>query len=472
LPLYFALVAAFGALAAFLLVRRAAEGSFRSFVFSGDAAKAAVYAGLLADFYAQRGGWDGAQAFLDDIPELVYLTLDQRLRPEAADSPLAASTPEAVRGLLADRVVLADASGVIVADTAAVLAGSVHPADHLALGVPVAAGGVRRGTVLVGSMVDSSLTGVQTAFLAAAAASLVGATALAALGALALGLALSVRLLRPIAALAAGVRGVSAGGARPPLAVEGDDELADLAVAFNAMVRDLDRLAAARRRLLADSAHELRTPVTLIRGNLEAMLDGVYPRDDAAIRAVLDETLRLAGLIDALRELEGLESGELAVRPVRLDLYAAVRRAADRFAAAAAERGLGLECAPEPDAPPLPVAADPLRLDQVLDNLVGNALRYTPPGGLVRLSAGAAPAGWAELAVDDSGPGIPEAERERVFERFYRLEASRAADSGGRGLGLAIAAEIVKTHGGTIAAGASALGGARFEVRLPRLPPG
>ena len=439
LPLFFFLVIAVGAASTFLLVRYTTRNAFRTFVYSGDAEKAEAYAAVLADFWAEGGGWDGVQAFLDEIPHPV----------------------------LSDRIVVADAAGVVVADTASAYLGTLHPRSHLSHGVPVSSGGAVRGTVLVGSMVDSSLTGQAEAFLASVGLSILWATALSAALALILGLLLSSRISGPLSALDAAVRSVASGELSAAVSVSGDDELSALAASFNAMTAELARAEDAKKRLIADAAHELRTPVTLIRGTVEAMLDGVFPTDAGTLRSVHEETLRLSRLIDTLRELELIDSGRLSLELEAVDLGETARRAAALFASAAAEKGVDLSVAVS-DPPPPPARADYLRLEEVVYNLLSNALAYTPQGGAVRVSAlrveGPLP---VRLLVEDSGPGIPENERERVFARFYRLDKSRSAARGGRGLGLAIASEIVEAHGGSIAAGESALGGAAFAVELP-----
>jgi len=230
------------------------------------------------------------------------------------------------------------------------------------------------------------------------------------------------------------------------------------------MTEELRRLDDAKRRIIADSAHELRTPVTLVRGTLEAMLDGVFPMDEANLRSVYDETMRLSRLIDMLRELELIDSGELSLDIAEIELGPVLEKAANLFKRQAAEKGISLSVE-HPSRPPT-VRADALRLDEVLYNLIANAIKYTPKGGSVSLSAGRND-GLASIRVDDSGPGIAEAERAMVFERFYRTDKSRAQDSGGRGLGLSIAQEIVKAHGGSIRVEGSRLGGSSFVVTLP-----
>lgn len=462
LLLFFAIVALSAGAATFALVRGATEAEFRSFVFSGDAEKARIYAGMLGDYYAGRSGWEGLQDFLSDMPTFVHSERDDG--GGAAPAGEAGRPAAALRTLPADRIAVADSDGLIVADNSGKLIGTVHPAGHLSLGIPIMSGTGRVGTVLVGSMIDSTFTGEDERFLARVMRS----TALAVLASMALavllGLALSGRITRPLAILERAARRIAGGDFTAAVPVSGRDEIASLSASFNAMAGDLRRLEDARRRIIADSAHELRTPVTLVRGTLEAMLDGVFPVDEAGLRSVYDETMRLSRLIETLRELELIDSGELRLELARVELGPALEKAASLFKPQAGEKdiALGLDL---PERPPA-VMADALRLDEVLYNLIGNAIKYAPRGGSVSLSA-RREGGRASIRVDDSGPGIPEAERDKVFERFYRTDKSRAQDSGGRGLGLSIAQEIVKAHGGSIRIEDSALGGSSFVVTLP-----
>jgi signal transduction histidine kinase len=250
--------------------------------------------------------------------------------------------------------------------------------------------------------------------------------------------------------------------------VSGRDEVASLSASFNAMTGELRRLDEAKRRIIADSAHELRTPVTLIRGSLEAMIDGVFPMDLNTIRSVYDETMRLSRLIEMLRELELIDSGELKLSLDDIDVLPALEKAANLFKTSSGEKDIKIEVA-DRGAGALAVRVDALRFDEVLYNLIENAIKYSPRGGKVDLTV-RREGPSVLISVDDSGPGIPASEREKVFERFYRMDKSRAQDSGGRGLGLSIAYEIVKAHGGSIRIEDSPLGGASFVVTLSRAP--
>ena len=485
LSLFFCAVILVGALSSLILVRLTTENLFRSFVFTGDAAKAKAYATILSEYYSANHGWENVQTFLSEIPTQVFLTLEESIRSAKGDvagfagggkasgddragdgqvATIAAYPYETIWNLLADRVAVADLRGVIVADSSGKLLGTVHPARHLAHGYPITADFEKVGTVLVGSMVDSSLSGVDERFLDSVSASILWATLGASLIALLMGLLFTRRVTLPLASLNAAARRVASGDLSTPVEIRSNDELAELSVSFNTMTEELRRLEEAKKRIIADAAHELRTPVTLLQGTVEAMIDGVYPLDPATLRSMHEETIRLSRLIDSLRELETIESGELELDLKEVDVLEIARKAVSFFTAQASAKGIELSIAEGGSGNPR-LVADGLRLGEVVYNLISNAIKYSPQGSEVRVSVRADSA-FVCIAVEDSGPGIPENERERIFERFYRIDRSRAQDSGGRGLGLAIASEIVKAHGGRIEVGESELGGAAFVVKL------
>ena len=224
----------------------------------------------------------------------------------------------------------------------------------------------------------------------------------------------------------------------------GPGEMRGLGRAFNGMAERLESEDATRRRLLADVSHELRTPLAVIQGNLEALLDGVYPPDEAHLTPILEETRVLERLIDDLRTLSLAESGALPLHREPTDPAVLLEDVAAAHRARAAESRVEVRLDTHDALPTIDV--DAVRMRQVLSNLVDNAVRAMPDGGSIMLSAARRETGVV-LAVTDDGPGIPADLRESVFERFTKSETSR-----GSGLGLAIARAIVEAHGGGIAA--------------------
>ena len=241
---------------------------------------------------------------------------------------------------------------------------------------------------------------------------------------------------------------------------KGPREVRSLARAFNNMASRLHITDEQRRELLADVTHELRTPLTVVQGNLEGMLDGVYPADEANLRSLLEETNILSRLVEDLRTLALAESGALQLTKEPSDLSMLIRDTLAAFQAQADAAGVTLVAEASSDLPWLDL--DPGRIRQVLSNLVANALRYTPAGGGIHVRYRQAE-GKALLDVQDSGPGISADELPHVFERFYK-----STDSGGMGLGLAIARHLVEAHGGTIRAESAPGAGTTIRINLPR----
>lgn len=278
-------------------------------------------------------------------------------------------------------------------------------------------------------------------------------------------------MIRPLREMAAAAQTIAKGRYGLRVTATSRDEVGELARAFNAMAADLAEVDRQRRDLVANVSHELRTPIAGLQAVLENVADGVSPPDLDTLGTALAQTQRLGRLVAQLLDLSRLDSGARLIEPENLDLASLCRQAVSE--ASIARDDVTVESAVPPGTV---LAADPALLAQVLANLLDNAVRHSPPGGRVRVETRAAgPA--LEISVVDDGPGIPPGERARVFERFSRLDAGRAADAGGAGLGLAIAKEIAELHGGTITVadpppaavnGHRPAGGCRMVVALPR----
>ncbi|MGY4644748.1 HAMP domain-containing sensor histidine kinase [Cellulomonas sp. URHB0016] len=316
-------------------------------------------------------------------------------------------------------------------------------------------------------MQGPGVTHAEEAFTSAFALSLAVALLAALAASFAVSVVLTRRIGRSLTSLTAAARRVGAGHYDAPVTSAGlGTEFDELAASFSAMARRLAEGERLRTRLLADVAHEVRTPVSTIDAYLEAVEDGVQPLDDATVRLLREQGRRLTRLADDLAAVTRAESGDLVLDMARTsaaDLVgSAVRAGAERAAAA----GVHLAGDAAPGAPDVDV--DVHRLAQVLDNLVTNAVRHTPRGGHVTLSAEADRAGCLVVRVSDDGEGIGAAHLPHVFERFYRADTARDRARGGSGIGLAISKALVEAHGGTIAADSPGLGsGATFTVVLP-----
>jgi two-component system, OmpR family, sensor kinase len=330
--------------------------------------------------------------------------------------------------------------------------------------MPVERGGRVVADIGIGesaAAISRAQDGVSRTFLFAGTAAL--------LAAIALGFAFATGLSRPLRRMAATAAQVRAGDLSQRIGSRRGprDEVRVLADAFDRMLDRLEDAFARQRGFVADASHELRTPLTVIRGQLEVLArQDVVTRND--VRHVDDvvrtEVLRMERLVEDLLLLARADEGEL-LRPAELELRPFVVELFDSLTLTA-DRCFELGALPEGT-----LRADEDRLAQVVRNLARNAVEHTGPGGLVRLTVVPRARGWIELALEDDGPGIPSAQRDRVFDRFHRTDSARARREGGAGLGLAIARAIVEAHGGRISAGVSPEGGARVAFELPGFQP-
>jgi signal transduction histidine kinase len=279
-----------------------------------------------------------------------------------------------------------------------------------------------------------------------------------------LGVVVARHLTAPLRKMSAAATRIGRGDLDQHVPVASDDELGNLARAFNAMATSLQRLEESRRHLVADIAHELGTPLAVLQANLEGMLDGVVEVTPDRLAALHTQVRLLARLVEDLRDLSLAQAGKLVLKRAPVDVGAVVAEAVAVVGPHADEKGVRLRTQVATGGPA--VAADRDRLLQVVHNLLDNAIRHTPAGGTVTVGLETG-RGEVRLSVRDTGPGIPPQELERVFDRFTRLDPARARGSGGAGLGLAIVRTLVEAHGGRVWATSRVGEGSTFTVALP-----
>jgi len=284
--------------------------------------------------------------------------------------------------------------------------------------------------------------------------------------AMVLGAILGTAMLRRIRAVAAGARQLAKGDYQARVVLKGRDELTELAEDFNQLALTLERSEALRRGAMADVSHELRTPLAVARAELDALIDGIRPCSKERLEQLHGRLLTLGRLLDDLYDLALSDSGALNYRFEPLDLSAILRSAIADREADCADKEIALRLQIDGD---LRMEGDPGRLRQVLDNLLANSLRYTDAGGFIRITAIGANDG-IRISIADTPPGVEPAALERLFDRFYRVEASRSRAKGGVGLGLAICRSIVEAHRGSISARAADCGGLAIQIRFSPMP--
>lgn len=440
LTIAFLLLAAVGVSVVALLANQATARSFRRFLDEDQAQQWRSLQADLADYYAGRGGWDGAQALLT------------------------AARPG--RGQGGVSLALLDRLGHMVA-SAGGRGNLPTSAENAALSLPISVGGQLVGTLLINEPGQgSSRAGEQ--FLTEVNRAIRWSGLVAVLLALFLGVFLARRLTRPIRILTQATRNLAAGQLAQQVPVNDQDELGELASSFNQMSLALAVAEKQRQQLLADVAHELRTPLTVMRGHIEAMLDGVFETTPDNLALVHEETVLLARLIEDLRILSLAEAGQLSLdcTPVNLAELASLTVAAFEPLAQAEKVRLTLTTASD-----LPlVTADPNRIRQVLGNLLSNALRHVTKGeneiAAVQVSLEKRE-DTVRISVADNGPGLSTEAQQHAFDRFWRADYARSRETGGSGLGLAISQAIIAVHDGRIWVESAPGEGATFVFELP-----
>jgi two-component system sensor histidine kinase BaeS len=426
---------AVGVVVALVIVSIARETSSLAERERDAAARSAAVA--LEAAYRQAGGWEAAD-----------VRAAQRIARDAGG-----------------RLVVRDAAGAVVAGPgpgggAGPGAGAGSGPAGVGSSAPVVAGGEVVGTAEV-RVPGSGLTRSEAQLRDRMVTIAIVAAALAVLLALVAAVLVARRLSRPLRRLTHATRSLEAGeaGARARIA-SAPGELGELGRAFDGMADSLEQQAIARRTLLAEVAHELRTPLSVLRASTEALVDGVEPATTERLVELRDEVGRLERLVTDLETLAEADSAFVRLEREPVDLAELVGARLARLAGRAHDEGVSLE----PALAPAVVDADPQRLGQVVDNLLGNALKFTPQGGSVRVTTGRR-GEHAVLEVADTGPGIPAHELAHVFDRYWRGQA--AVDVSGRGIGLAVVDELARAHGGRVEAASPPGEGARFTLAIP-----
>ncbi len=472
------------------LTSRVTQTQFSRYVSASGQAWAQNLAPNFAAYYSQTGSWSGVETLLQNPWQSGAGNNGMTLAPGASPGmgnwgmgmgmeqdhnwemdnehmPMQMNNAWEMMGF---RLLLADSGGVVIADTLGTSTGVQLAPSDLTVGTPVLDGNSRVGTLLAVStdLSAASPAGTfvnqvnQATWLAGLAASL---------AALALGSLLFRQIVSPVQRLTSAAQRVAAGDLEQRIEVKSQDEIGQLATAFNQMADSLARDQELRRNLMADVAHELRTPLSIIQGNLEAILDGVLPTSPEEIASLRDETVLLARLVSDLRLLSLAEAGQLKLERTPTDLPALIRNVLATLRPQAETENILL-------ADDLPASMpsfnlDPDRISQALHNLLANALRYTPAGGTVTVGV-RLEGNLARVNISDTGSGIAPDDLPHLFDRFYRADKSRSRASGGSGIGLTIVRQLVRAHGGDISVESPILKrpdgsgyGSRFTFTLP-----
>lgn len=426
-----------------IFTRWRSREEFRTYLIDQNRGGVAL---AFSNYYQQHGSWTG----IGEAP------LTQQQQPMPA--------PSFQRGPFT--LVDSSTGRVVMAGEGYQLGSSVPPSD-LPSGIPIQSGNKTVGVLLVNRPVYR-IGAPGSAYLDRINLQIVLGGLLAIGLALLLAIFLSRTITRPIRELTLATQGVGSGTPPQSVPVRSRDELGQLTNSFNRMSSDLARSLNLRRQMTADIAHELRTPISIILGHAEAVHDGVLPASSETFEIIRDEAGRLEHLVEDLRTLSMADAGELKLTMQPSDAREQLERAAKIYAHQAARKNINVEIESDPELPEFRV--DVQRMQEVMGNILDNALRYTPEGGRIVLSARSVD-GEVEVRIQDSGPGVDPEDLDKIFERFYRTEVSRTRDEGGSGLGFAIARSIVERHNGRIWAESQPGHGLTVVIRLPAIQP-
>lgn len=448
----FFLIIVIGFASIYMVNTRNIVQQFSKFNSSRFYERAVLAAPYFAAYYEENGTWDGLEDALR-VPE-----------PRADGGVL--RDPRR-RGLLFfvldEALIVTDQAGVVIFDLDRSLLGRQMPAAVLEQGFPLESNGQTVGTLLSGVALERFTPLAQQFFRSLNQSTLVAA--LIAVGISLILITLLVRhLARPLNAVAQAAERIAEGDLDQQVEVTSQDEIGQLAQSFNTMSARLKQSEELRRQMTVDIAHELRTPVSVIKGDMEALVDGIYPATQQTFESLLEETHRLSRLIDELRELTLLEAGELPLERRKTDLAELIPKLVRAFEPQAEANKIALQCRTQGALPT--IVADGDRIAQVVRNLLSNAMRYTPEGGTVTVTLKRC-GNAVVCTVEDTGPGLSEEDAKHVFQRFWRADHSRARYSGGSGLGLSISKRLVEAHGGTLWVDSVPKKGSTFGFRLP-----
>jgi two-component system, OmpR family, sensor histidine kinase BaeS len=434
-----------------LLSGRGAASEVRSFMFRGGIVGVDDLVVSLEKYYQANLSWEGAES-------LVELSAHMQRSGHGARRMMP--------WMMEQRLRLADASGSVLVDTSSPENLGYLTQSELAYAIPLVVNRETVGYLLPEGGMFFTRDQESDLLVRLNRAALIAGLIAGGLSLL-LALLLAYHLLRPIKALTNAAGNLARGDLSQRVPVSGGDELAKLGQTFNYMAASLEEAETSRRAMTADIAHELRTPLSVQRAQLEALQDGIYALNPDNLSPILEQNRLLTRLVEDLRVLAMADSGKLNLEFISTDFYQLVKRTIESFIPQASARGIQINLsATEYNENQATIRIDPQRVEQILANLFTNALRYSPDNGSIEVKIDM-DSNYLNLTIRDYGPGIPKKALPLLFDRFYRVDQSRSRGEGGSGLGLSIAHKLAQSHGGSLSAANHPQGGAVFTLRLP-----
>jgi signal transduction histidine kinase len=401
-------------------------------------------------YYILNGSWQG-----------VALHFRQSPRPPFQQQPKSSDNKPSPQPTFA--FTLVDQDGRVVVPGGPYRLRDQVTEEIIATGDPIQVNGETVGTVIASGK-PPELAPQELRYLERTNRALILAAGGAALVALIMGIFIARSLTSPLRALTDATRNLGEGSFGQQVSIHSKDEIGELVSAFNQMSAELESLIVQRQQMTADIAHDLRTPLTVIGGYIESMQDGTLAATPERLDTIYLEVQHLQRLVEDLRTLSLAEAGQLSLNLTSIPSQDLLEQVEAAYRLSAQQKGIELMLEESQDFPD--VRVDPDRMMQVLSNLVRNALRHTPKGGVIRLNASQSNS-WIKISIIDTGEGISSEELPHIFDRFYRGDQARQADEGESGLGLAIAKSIVEMHGGKLLAYSDGKGkGSQFTIQL------
>jgi len=449
-------------------ISRSTRDLFLDFVRETDIQMAVILAENLSSFYQSRGSWDGIEQVLEGAGrETPYRHFQGMMRGMGPIQGTRRPMNDPPRGEDSRfRVLLTGRDGSVLYHNLSTAVPTSIDGNLLREGAPIYSAQTAVGYVFVQSMLEPILGPRQNSLLSQIYHSIVLSTLIVAFSSLLMGVFLMRGVTGSLRYLSRAAMSVAKGQYELSFDLQRSDEIGDLYRSFTMMTAEIQAASAWKKKIIADSAHELRTPVSLLQGNIEMMLEGIYPMDEKRLTSLKNETMILKKLVEELQELADAESESYSYSMERVDFRELVEETVTVSGIHAAKKNIRIK--QRLPAGSFIVYGDRHKLIQAISNVLQNAIRYSDEDGDMFIELRTEADSRFELVVEDSGPGVPEEERHKVFERFYRVDKARGRSSGGSGLGLAISKEILQRHGGSIECrDGEILSGARFVIQLP-----
>jgi signal transduction histidine kinase len=441
-----------------VLTNRVIRVRFNDMIARSGQSYAKKIAPFLERYYQLNNGWD-------NVDELATLLVEFQDNPKRIANRITNNSiiPDFLFAGRDERLILFEGNKVLF-DTDPNGKTSILNVDVQKYGVPIIVDGAVVGTVVAGSAIGF-LTDNQSRFLREVNRILLWIAFLSIVAVLLVGITQSQSIIQPIQKLNQATRQIAKGDYATRIKINRNDEFGEMAQAFNDMAQELENQQALRNRSMADIAHELRTPLSILQIDLESMEDGLMEVTSENMRVLQNEVSHLRNLVEDLRILSRADAGEISIEHTKIELGSLIRDVIERQMQSARDKGVRLAFDLENEE--IFVKGDNQRLSQVLINLLSNAVRHTPQGGSVNVTMKQQGKNEVLVSVADTGEGIPQADLPFLFDRFYRVEKSRSRDQGGSGLGLSIAKSLIEAHQGRIWVESKEGEGSTFKFVLP-----